>query len=132
LKKSTVDDDTVPTSGLHRGVPLHSGQSERRLAIVRKDIDAAHALDGVGDLMIWLRNTLKAPESRLLAAAKLKASYESAAHHREVRPAIDLELVVALAAPIESRKWRSPVNYGSDLCLGPAVPRDPDDAPIDE
>ena len=130
MKRQIDDDDTIPTSGIYRGVPLHSGQREVRLAVVRADIDAAHGREEVADLMAFLRESRRAPESRILAAAKLKALWESAAEHRETRPDIDLELVTALVAPLESRNWRSPVNYGSDLCMGESVPRDPDDEPI--
>ena len=130
MKRQIDDDDTIPTSGVYRGVPLHSGQCERRLAVVRADIDAAHALEEVTDLMAFLREGRRAPESRILAAAKLKALWESAADHRETRPDIDLDLVTALVSPLESRNWRSPVNYGSDLCIGESVQRDPDDQAI--
>jgi hypothetical protein len=132
LKKRFDDeDDHVPCDGAHRGVGLHAGQCERRLAVVRRDIDHVCGLSSVQDLMDALRDGKLAPESRLFAAAKLLALHNGAAKARDSSP-IDRDLVIAHSAPLDTVRWRSPVNYGSDLCMGERIPRDPDDEPIDK
>jgi hypothetical protein len=55
------------------------------------------------------------PESRLFAASKLEVEYELAAEERRNRPIIDLNVVRATVAGLDSVEWRSPVVYGTDL-----------------
>jgi hypothetical protein len=126
-------DDQILISGRYRGVALHAGQNPRRLDIVRRDVDAAFAREEAKDMMVFLRDGRHAPESRIFAAAKLRAMFEASVDHRETRPAdVDPDLVTALVSPLESLRWRSPTHYGSDLDLTPCVRGDPLDEPIVE
>ena len=122
------DDDLIPVAGQYRDVPLHAGQSPRRLRAVKADIDAAFALATVEDLLALAGDVMRAPEARLLAGAKLEAMHAAASSARDAAP-VDLALVTALVAMVSSRNWRSPTHYGSDLDRH-GVPRDPDDEPI--
>jgi hypothetical protein len=81
LKK--INDDRIPTSGEHRGIGLHAGQSPRRLEAVKRDIDQVFGLSTVEDLMRCLRNATLAPEARLYSAAKLEVMHNVASKARD-------------------------------------------------
>lgn len=110
-----TDDDRIPTRGEHRGVALHDFQDEDRLAIVRGDIDAVHALGDWRALWRIVCERRLAPEALLFAAAKLRAIHSSAANSRVARPDFDLELLGAYTAGLDSMTWIDPVRYGSVL-----------------
>jgi hypothetical protein len=105
----------LTTDGDHRGVPLHAGQSEARLAVVCRDIDAVYAMDAdVSALLGHLKSPGNAPESRLLAEARLKALAEVSVHGRR-RALVDIEYVEALTAGLNSAEWQCPRHYHSVL-----------------
>jgi hypothetical protein len=116
------DNDQIPTAGYHRGVPLHADQSPRRLATVRADINAALNLATVDELMTFAGDVTRAPEARLLAGALLKARHTAATTNREATP-VDIDLVRAVLAGLDSVGWRDPNRYGTDLDPRPAVQR---------
>ena len=120
----TAENDMIPTQGDHRGVPFHAGQSAARLKDVRRDVDAAFALDGVEALFDFAADCTKAPEARLLAAALLRARHDAAVAAREVRPDTDLVRVTAVVAGLNSLGWRHPSQYGSMLDGGRGIPRE--------
>ena len=122
--------DSIPTAGTHRGVPLHAGQCERRVAVVRRELDRVFALESnVDELLAFAANPKNAPEARLFAGAKLEALDAAAAASREARP-IDPDKLRAILAGLDSTEWRDPNFYGSDLELGRGTPRDPLDEPL--
>ena len=127
-KRIDDEDDRIPCDGAYKGVGLHAGQCERRLSVVRADIDHVCGLSSVADLMECLRNGKLAPEARLYGGAKLFAMHDAASKARDPTP-IDRDLVVALIAPLDTVRWRSPTHYGSDLCRD-GLDRDPGDEPI--
>jgi hypothetical protein len=109
------DNDQIPTAGRHhRNVPLHAGQSARRLAVVRADIDSAFSLLTVDELLAFARDVMRAPEARLLAGALLEARHAAATSNRDATP-VDIDLVRASIAGLDSINWRDPDNYGTDL-----------------
>jgi hypothetical protein len=124
-----IDDDTIPTAGQYRDVPLHAGQSPGRLCAVKADIDDAFALATVEDLLAFARDVMRAPEARLLAGALLEARHAAASSNRDAAP-VDLDLVRAAVAGLDSREWRDPAHYGTDLDPRYGVPRDPEDEPV--
>ncbi len=125
------DDDAIPTRGEHRGIGLHAGQCERRLAVVRRDIDDAIGLGSdVAALLEFARDPMRAPESRLFAGAKLKVLATDAARARKATP-IDLDKLEGILAGLNSREWRSPDWYGTDLDPFSGVQHDPLDAPLE-
>ncbi len=132
LKETVPTDDEIPFDGEYRQVLLHKGQSERRLAVVRKNIDLVCGIGGdVAVLMRCLRNADLAPEARICAAAKLLALHDAASKARDPTP-IDRDLVSGLAGVLRSTKWRSSTHYGSFLGgIDASVERDPLDEPIE-
>lgn len=113
-----MGDDSIPTDGEHRGVGLHSGQSEARLVAVRRDIDHVHGLSDLDALVHLARDTSRAPEARLFARAKAIAVIDDAVERRAPRSRTTgwtREDIKASAAGCASLHWRSPWHYGSLL-----------------
>ncbi len=110
-----IEDDSIPTCGEHRGVPLHCYQEEERLDVVRGDIDTVHAMTDWRELWRIVRERRLAPEALLYAAAKLRAIHGTAANSRVARPDFDLELLGARVAGMNSMTWIDSVFYGSCL-----------------
>jgi hypothetical protein len=108
-------DDVIPICDFHRGIGLHDQQSPARLKIVRKDIDRAFRLTDVGGLYAFCADVMKAPEARIFAKLKLLAKWSEAAEKRWARPVFDREKLEAMTNALDSRIWRSPTHYGSDL-----------------
>ncbi|MGY3443700.1 hypothetical protein [Bradyrhizobium sp. USDA 4473] len=116
--------DTIPIVATYRGVGLHDQQSTERLDLVRRAIDDVHDAVDIDRLLELARDPCWPPEARLLAAAKLEAMVQIAVDERAVRPPIDLMLVRAIVAGLDSVKWRDPWHYGSLLDPGPAPGED--------
>lgn len=113
-----MTDDRIPTDGEHRGVGLHAGQSETRLAVVRRDIDAAHLLVDLAELVAFADDAAHAPEARLFAQAKALATLDEAVSRRDPRQrgaALSRERIRAATLACGSLKWQSPVYYCSLL-----------------
>jgi hypothetical protein len=104
-------DDRIPTCGEHRGVPLHADQSSARLKAVKADIDEVYALTSLEALFAFATDLGRAPEARMFAAAKVRAAFDLAVEERRERPAIDLDLLDAHVAGLDSLEWRSPFAY---------------------
>lgn len=118
----TDTDDRIPTDGEHRSVPLHAGQSEARLAVVKADIDAVHLLRELDELYAFAVSPANAPEARLFARAKGLALLDDAVERRAPRSrgaSIDRAHIKAAAAGCGSLRWQSPFHYGSNLDHGP-------------
>jgi hypothetical protein len=111
---------------------LHAGQSEARLTVVRRDIDSAHALRDIEDIVAFARDVGNAPEARLYARAKALACLDDAVERRAPRSrtaVVDRQYVKAVAAGCDSITWRSRTHYASNLDVRKAgqdrrVPRD--------
>jgi hypothetical protein len=120
------NDNEIPIQGYHRGVGLHDEQDERRLQIVRGEID--YVLDRLHDrreLYRYLLDVTKSPESRIVAGMKIEAAHAIATEERRVRPVeCDMDVVKAELSGLRSRHWRSPTHYGCilDVRPGPGEP----------
>jgi hypothetical protein len=117
----------VEMMGEYRGVSLFSGQSEARLTVVRREID--RVLDEIEDPLLLAEmagDGAFAPETRLLAEAKCKAVWRISTERGKPRPEIDLELLAAHTAGLDSTVWRSKTHYATGLGddLSRAVPRE--------
>jgi hypothetical protein len=98
----------VPTDGIYRGVPLHAWQSPHRVAtVVRPAIDRVHNMSDLRELFQFACDPCNCPESRLLAAAKVQAASSLAASERQRQPKIDLELLAAITAGLDTVTWQS-------------------------
>lgn len=117
------DDDAIPLIEVHRGVGLHDQQPPKRLDEVRRAIDAVYDQHDLDRLLEIAGDPSWPPEARLFAAAKLEATHQIAADERKVRPSIDLALVHAKVAGLNSKNWRHPTYYASVLDPGPAPGR---------
>lgn len=114
----TDTDDGIPTDGEHRSVPLHAGQSEARLAVVKADIDAVHRLCHIEALYAFAVSPANAPEARLYARAKAIALLDDAVERRAPRSRstpLSREIINASTAGCDSLTWQSPWHYGSML-----------------
>lgn len=112
----TDEDDRIPIDGVHRGVGLHAGQTEARLVVVRRDIDAAHALQYIEELVAFADAPRNAPEARMLAKAKALAILDDAVERRAPRSrttALDRQRVNASAVGLDSLRCRSTHYYCS-------------------
>ena len=98
----------IECSESYRSVGLHPGQSPERLAQVRREIDQVFELEEVGALMSWIEDVSKSPEARVLAGAMVEAIFQLAVDERRERPAIDVERVQAITAPLSSTIWIDP------------------------
>ena len=112
--------DNIPIVETYRGVGIHDAQPAERInAIVKPAIDHAMALTDLDALADFAGDITRAPEARLLAAAKCDAIFRIAVEERRERPPIDLDKVRAAVAGLNSIQWRSPWAYCSILSPGP-------------
>jgi hypothetical protein len=122
------ENDRIPTIGEYKGVPLHDYQSEERLTVVKREIDSVLGVDDITLLVELCASPEWSPESRLLAAAKLRARHQLAAEDRRSRPLFDLSYITACTGSLDSQYWRSTTHYGSLLEPGRA-PNEPGPVP---
>ena len=116
-KKSGPDeDDVIPIVEAYRGIGIEDQQPRERIELVVKPaIDLVHAMADPDLLAAYAANADHPPEARLFAAAKVEVELEIAMAERRLRPVASLEQVRASVAGLGSRRWRSPVVYGTDL-----------------
>jgi hypothetical protein len=114
----------MPSIEVYKGVRIHDFQTAERIAVVVKpEVDTVMTMDSPHDLFDWSASVEHSPESRALATAKLEVLWQLAAEHRAIRPAdIDLEMVRAVSAGVDSLGWADPGFYCSML----DHPKDPD------
>lgn len=118
---SLSDDDRIPTDGEYRGVPLHADQSDERLAVVHRDIDAVHLLAGVEALVAFADDAGNAPEARRFARAKALSSLDDVIERRGPRTrasAFSRERIKASAAGADSLTWQCRTHFCSVLDPG--------------
>lgn len=116
-----MSDDPLPTVETYRGVGVHAFQpAERIAAVVKPAIDRVHTLSAPDVLTAYLADRHNPPEARLFAGARLEALWSLAAANREVRPGINLAVVHAHTASLDSLRWADPDRYGSLLEPGEA------------
>ena len=83
--------------------------------MVKAAIDRVARMSDVLELASFAADVLEPPEARLFAANKVEVEYQVAAEERRNRPIINLDVVRATVAGLDSVEWRSPVVYGTDL-----------------
>jgi hypothetical protein len=115
-------DYRVPTIGTYRGCPIHADQPAERIErVVKPEIDTVLALTDLYELFDVAGDVTMSPEARLLSAAMLEARWTLASDERRQRPeGIDLDVLRATVAGLDSINWRSPTHYGSILDRGRA------------
>ena len=105
----------IPTIAIHRGIGIHDHQSPARIKVVKAAIDRVARISDILELADFAADPQQPPEARMFAANKVEVEYEVAAEERRNRPIVDLDLVRATVAGLDSLEWRSPVVYGTDL-----------------
>jgi hypothetical protein len=105
----------IPTITSHLGVGVHNHQSAGRIRVVRAAIDRVARMSDILELSRFAADPQQPPEARLFAANKVEVEYALAAEERRNRPIVDLDLVRATVAGLDSVEWRSSVVYGTDL-----------------
>ncbi|MGD9541791.1 hypothetical protein [Methylocystis sp.] len=74
-----------------------------------------HGLSDIGELYAFACDPRNVPEARLFAEAKVIAGYQLAASSRIERPSVDLELLAAHTAGLNSLHWMDPARFGTIL-----------------
>lgn len=115
----------IPIIENYRGVGIQDYQPPERIALVKTEIDKVISfLPNKGDikhddLLLWLQDRSKSPESRLLAkAALLAAIHESGAKAKRVPPhikALSEEWLNAVTAGLGLLGGQSRTMYGGRL-----------------
>jgi hypothetical protein len=126
--EAPTDQDRIPTIATHRGVGIHDRQGPARIAVVKAAIDRVARMSDILELADFAADLQQPPEARMFAASKVEVEYQVAAEERRNRPIIDLLVVRASVAGLDSLVWRSPVVYGTDLENG-GTPRE---VPLDD
>lgn len=112
----TEAQDRIPIVETYRGVGIHDQQPRDRIdGVVKPAIDRVLGIGDVKRLADYAADTGNPPEARLLASARVEAMWELAAESREQRPDIDMAVVKASVAGLQSMRWRSSQYYGSLL-----------------
>jgi hypothetical protein len=111
---------------MHRGVGLHAFQPQERIeTVVKPAIDAVFGISDPATLAAYAADAANPPEARLFAGARVEAAWQLAAEGRALRPNVDLELLRATTAGVDSLNWVDPYRYCSLFdCRQEAVPRE--------
>ena len=90
-------------------------QSAKRLKDVRRDIDRVYALrEDVAGLFAFAGDVMKAPESRIFAAAKLEALWKEATERRRERPLFNRAKLAVLVNALELEGVEASVQLRND------------------
>jgi hypothetical protein len=103
----------MPVATRYKGVAIFAGQSAKRVALVRKEIDKIGKITDLRQLFAIASNCSWSPEVRIYAAARCLAGLQRAAERREARPDIDPERVAACTAGLASLRWAHPDRFCS-------------------
>jgi hypothetical protein len=126
--------DEMPIATTYKGVGIHAGQSAKRVALVKREIDKVNKISDLEELLEIAGDCSWSPESRLFAEARCIAGLQIATERRQAHPDIDKEDVVVAAAGLSVLKWAHPDQYCSLLDSHPEraarrdEPLDDDDA----
>jgi hypothetical protein len=118
--------DVMPIASTYKGTPIFAGQSAKRVAVIRRELDKVSKISDLTRLFEIAADCAWSPESRLLAEARCVAGLQLATERRQARPDIDREDVVACTAGLAVLRWAHPDKYCSllDSDHERAVPRE--------
>jgi hypothetical protein len=94
----------------YRGVIIDPGQSQSRVAKVKRAIDAVLAENTLRALAAYSDDASNPPEARVLAATKAEELIITAKEGRQKMPG-DLERMRAVIAGLSAPGWRSETHY---------------------
>jgi hypothetical protein len=105
----------MPIATSYKGVGIHAGQSTRRVALVRKEIDKIAKISDLEQLFEIAGDCAWSPEARLYAGARCIVGLQRAMERREARPDINGDDVEAATAGLAVSRWADPFRYCSLL-----------------
>jgi hypothetical protein len=114
-----MGDHRIPCDHHHRGVGIQRWQNPKRVAQVCDEIDRVYAMSSVEALAAYAEDPANPPETRLFAAAKIRALHQQAEKDRATRPSVDFDRLGAITAGLDSLTWISPTHFGTDLDPSP-------------
>jgi hypothetical protein len=101
----------LPVATTYKGVAIFAGQSAKRVAAVRKEVDKVGNIADLLRLFEIAGDCSWSPEARLYAGARCLAGLERSTERREARPDIGREDVEARTAGLSSLSWADPFRY---------------------
>jgi hypothetical protein len=107
--------DEIPIATTHKGVGIHAGQSARRVALVKREIDKLSKISDLMQLYEIAGDCSWSPEARLFAGARCVAGLQMATERRQAHPDINREDVEACTAGLAVQRWADPFKYCSLL-----------------
>jgi hypothetical protein len=111
--------DELPVASTHKGVAIFAGQSAKRVALIRREIDKVAKISDLTQLYDIAGDCSWSPEARLFAEARCIAGLQMATERRQARPDIDKEDVVACTAGLAVVRWAHPDRFCSLLDMHP-------------
>jgi len=102
--------DELPVGSTHKGVAIFAGQSAKRVALIRREIDKVTKISDLTQLYEIAGDCSWSPEARLFAEARCIAGLQLATERRQARPDIDKEDVVACTAGLAVLDGRTRTN----------------------
>ena len=106
----------MPSIESYRGVKIHAFQPRKRIEkTVQPAIDLVYTMDDAQKLFDFAADNQNPPEARIFAAAKCESVWQIAAETRTTRPPIDIALLRAHIAGLDSRQWIDLVHYTTAL-----------------
>jgi hypothetical protein len=103
----------MPVATTHKGVAIFAGQSARRVALVKKEIDQVSKIGDLEQLFEFAGDCAWSPEARLFSAARCIAGLQLATERRQAHPDINREDVEACTAGLAVQRWAHPDRYCS-------------------
>jgi hypothetical protein len=108
--------DAIPTIETYRGIGIHDCQPRERIErVIKPEIDIVAGMVDPLALFAYAADPLHSPEARIAAAARCEAAAGIVTARRERGPAVDIDKLRAAVAGLDSKVWRSPTYYGTDL-----------------
>jgi hypothetical protein len=105
----------MPIATTYKGVAIFAGQSAKRAALVKMEIDKIGKITDLERLFALTGDCSWSPEGRIYAGARCIAGLQRAIERREARPDFGQEDVEARSAGLASLTWAHPLRYCSLL-----------------
>lgn len=107
-------DARMPIIETYRGVGIHDFQNAERIeTVVKPAIDTVFVMSDAKALFVYASDQRNPPEARLFAGDKIHAGHDINSGRHASRNGVDLELVDACTAGLNSLGWADHQGYGS-------------------
>src|SRR5262245_65954738 len=98
----------MPIATSYKAVGIHAGQSAKRVALVKREIDKVARISDLLKLYEIAGDCGWSPEARIFAGGKCVAGLELATERREAKPDIAREDVERRTAGLTAIQWADP------------------------